>query len=191
MIVQFWQSSFYRLYQTVIKNFSIPNTVAGPQRPELTDHLRKFQESMTGDDISNVIFAWLLVAAIAIFGLWLLFRWLKIRKAPVISIVNDPNKLFNDLLDRLHLDPSDKLLLREMTEQTRLRHPTICLLSPGLLKWTGKLWQTEKGEKNVGAEKLARLDNISTIIYDHCPPAAAGPKLNQNPKATAPSATSA
>jgi len=191
MTVLLWPFSFNRLFLTPSEYPLRLKDLAGQNRPMLTEHLRQVQHSWANDSVANEIFLYLLATAAVFFGLWLLSRWLKLCKKQVVQIVNDPDRLFENLLNTLELTETDKKLIREMAAGARLRHPSICLLSPALLEWTGHLWQNEKGPKTADAEKLTRLDEISIALYDHVTPAAARQISNQTPKSVPASLTGA
>ena len=54
-----------------------------------------------------------------------------------------------------------------MAEGARLRHPSLCLLSPGLMAWGCTLWKKEKGPKVVSVDKQRRIREITLKLYDH------------------------
>jgi hypothetical protein len=142
---------------------------------ELPYSLRGVSESMKNSGSYGTVIICLLIGLLLLVGICLLLSWRKNRKDQAARDVNDPDKLFASLLGQLHLPESDKALIREMAAEARLRHPAVCLLSPGLLQWTSRLWQTEKCPKEINSHKLARLNEISVALYDHVIPSAPAP----------------
>jgi len=134
---------------------------------ELPNSLRSFQESFGGGPGElRLFFVFLTVAIFAIATLVILNRH-KAGKTAWFDQRGRPDSLFENLLNRIELAQTDKLLLREMAEGARLRYPVMALLSPGMLDWAGRLWIKEKGPKTVTTEKLARISAISVLLYDH------------------------
>lgn len=114
---------------------------------------------------------WLLWTCLAVFItlivvpiLWRLATGPSNRAAR--QLTDTPERLFNDLLNHLLLSDADRKILRAMASGARLRHPTMCLLSPHLLHWSAELWRTEQGPDVVTTEKLSRIDQISIQLYD-------------------------
>ena len=111
---------------------------------------------------------WVLAAAGAavlvcvVLQYWRTRDWRKTR-----AVKNDPDELFENLLGELELTASEKKLLREMAGGARLRHPSMCLLSPGVLAWARGLWAREQGPNVATAAKKAQIDAISIRLYDH------------------------
>jgi hypothetical protein len=95
----------------------------------------------------------------------------KSKTASVKGPVNDPEKLFWQLLNQVVLSESDKKLLHEMTREARLTHPATALLSPQNLDWARNLWIKEKGQGAIPREKLDRINAICVQLYDHYPKA--------------------
>ena len=102
-----------------------------------------------------------------------LWWWRQHRQDEYRKTIDDPEGLFEGLLNQVELAERDKQLLREMARQGRLRHPAMCLLSPALLDWSRQVWLTEKKPGAVPSEKAARIDEISTALYDHVTPTTA------------------
>jgi hypothetical protein len=120
----------------------------------------------------QALFWGVLAGFVGLIAALVIVHWRQQRKERIKPIVEDPDLLFDTLLAQLGLEDDDKQLLRQMASQARLKHPTVCLLSPGLLDWTRRLWQTEKGD-TIAADKLHRIDVISQQLYDHVTPALA------------------
>ena len=114
-----------------------------------------------------VALALLILLILAVVGMWWYNR--KHRQSEAVKIVNDPDKLFTDLLAQIDLTEPDKQLLRRMTAAARLRHPATALLSPDLLEWTRQLWLKEQGPKTPTSAQTNQLKNIAVKIYDHPP----------------------
>lgn len=113
---------------------------------------------------------WVLPSIGAVLIGYVVFRYYRTKPrqtGPVVT--DDPEGLFDELLGGLSLEPAEKKLLRQIASGARLRHPSMCLLSPGLLAWAGKVWQREKGPGVATAEHNARIDTIAVKLYDHRP----------------------
>ena len=168
-----WLSQFSLTELSGLLSSSLRDQVRGAGniiQVELPYSLRGVSESMKNSGSYGAVTICLLTGLLLMVGICLLLSWRKNRKDQADREVNDPDKLFASLLGQLQLPESDKALIREMAAKTRLRHPAVCLLSPGLLNWTSSLWQTEKYPKIVNVQKLARLEEISVILYDHVTP---------------------
>ncbi|MCF7957738.1 MAG: hypothetical protein K9M57_04740 [Phycisphaerae bacterium] len=115
-------------------------------------------------------FLWVLFGltlfVIAVFSLWHEVKKNQRRKK---QTANNPDRLFEQLLESTGLTPDEKKLLNEMTSGIRLKHPAMCLLSPGMLDWSRQLWLKEKGRRIVTAGKIAQIDEIAVKLYDHRP----------------------
>jgi len=129
--------------------------------------LRAIQESFVGSPSPN--WAWglfiITISAVIIVTIAWYFGRTKPKAAKVED--NNPEKLFDEMLGVIHLSESDKRLLRQMASQGRLRHPAMCLLSPGMLEWTRQLWVQEKGSSYVTEAKTAQIREISVKLYGH------------------------
>lgn len=112
------------------------------------------------------VFALLGAVILVVIG-WSVWRWWKSPKGQSTKQIDDPEKLFRELLKQLELCQSDKKLLVEMARGARLREPAFCMLSPGTLDWTRMLWREEKGDISVTQEKFDRIDAIAVQLYDH------------------------
>jgi len=88
------------------------------------------------------------------------------------QIINDPEKLFEELLRRVKLDENDKDLLREVTKAGRLRHPAMSLLSPELLDVSRRAWRAEKNQKKT-QDKSRQIDAIAKSLFDYVTPSGA------------------
>jgi len=128
--------------------------------------LRRISQAWPGGpDPSYILLVGLILLAGA--GAFVLSYYRKNRKKTRVKTINDPDKLFCALLARIDLAEADKKLLRRMASGARLRHPVLCLLSPGLLAWTGRVWLNEQGPRTVTAQTTAQLNNIAVRLYDH------------------------
>ncbi|MBN1764320.1 MAG: hypothetical protein JW860_03605 [Sedimentisphaerales bacterium] len=106
------------------------------------------------------------IAAIILLSLVAAWQFQSIKSRRVHNQEN-PYTLFKQLLDHLELSAADKKLLRRMAHQGRLRHPAMCLLSPGLLHWASTLWQKEKGPNTITPKIQNQLNHIAIKLYDH------------------------
>ena len=113
-----------------------------------------------------MLFVFVALTATVIVTLAILNKY-KTRKINPGSAPNNSDSLFDELLGKLELSVDDRNLLHEMTEGARLRHPTLCLLSPDLLEWARQLWLQEKGPDCVTNQKTTQLDAIAVKLYDH------------------------
>ena len=118
-------------------------------------------------------YGWLLLGGLMVLGLLVAYIVVRYyRSSPrqqALPLTNNPDRLFDDLLAQLDLSPSERKLLRQIASGARLRHPSMCLLSPGLLDWARKLWLAEKGPGVVTESNSARIDAIAVRLYDHSP----------------------
>jgi hypothetical protein len=110
------------------------------------------------------------LAAIGLLAGLLIWRWIQMRRVTPRPAEDHPQRLFDDLLARLDLSDADHRLLQELVAGARLRHPVMCLLSPGLLEWSARVWRAEKGPQVASEEKMARLRQIAVQLYDHHAP---------------------
>ena len=132
---------------------------------------------------------WVCIATIlALLTLTAGWFWFTGRRTTTGLNRDNPQRLFEELLSHLRLASDDRAVLRKMARGARLRHPTMSLLSPGLLNWSCKLWRQEKGARVVTPERIAQINAISRQLYDHVagPNAAPGPT---SPKESTPPAT--
>ena len=109
-------------------------------------------------------------AAVLVGSAW--WWWQQHRREKRRRIINDPEKLFEELLAQVKLAEDEKELLREITKAARLRHPAMCLLSPELLDVSRRAWRAEKNQKEV-QEKSKRIEAISKSLYDQTTPSGA------------------
>lgn len=169
-MIPFWQ----------IENSNNLAALIGRTWFDLTDHLKVISEipesmvsaskSFTKRGVLHWQFFLVLIACVLVaigFKLW--FRYQQ-NKKKIRKKQGDPDRLFSDALDRVDLSSADRMLLREMVEGARLCHPTMCLLSPGLLDWSRQLWLEEKGGRIVTTQKFRRIDDISMFLHDHRTP---------------------
>lgn len=127
---------------------------------------QRFRESWAQSTSEQQVLFWLMLTGIVVLlGGVVIVHWFQQRKDCLKPVVEDPRLLFEDLLNQLELAEEDKQVLRQMVSQARLRHPAVCLLSPGLLDWSRRLWQAETGDR-IEPETLRRIDAISEHIYD-------------------------
>ncbi|MCK4628923.1 MAG: hypothetical protein KAT56_07955 [Sedimentisphaerales bacterium] len=141
-----------------------PSFLAGSYLPQ---SVRGVRDSFVSSGLDGWLF-WLimLLPVVLLIGI-VLWYGRKISLKSISPISNSPRVLFNELLGQLELSTEDKKLLLEMTHAARLKHPALCLLSPGMLDRTRQLWQQEKGPLQVPREKYDRIDHIAVQLYDH------------------------
>ncbi len=131
---------------------------------------QQFRESWAESSAEHQVLFWLMLAGfVGLISALVIVHWFQQRKHRLKPIVDDPRLLFEDLLTQLELADEDKQVLRQMASQARLRHPAVCLLSPGLMEWSRRLWQAEKSD-HIEPETLRRIDTISMHLYEHSPP---------------------
>jgi len=136
---------------------------------------QQFRDSWAQSTTEHQVLFWLMLAGfVGLISALVIVHWVQQRKLRLKPIVDDPRRLFEDLLTQLEFADEDKQVLRQMVSQARLRHPAVCLLSPDLLEWSRRLWQTEKGD-SIEPEKLRRIDTISERLYDHSVPSRTTP----------------
>ena len=144
-----------------------------PKAAEVAEELpfsQRFRDSWAQSTTEHQVLFWLMLAGfIGLISALVIVHWVQQRKHRLKPIVEDPRLLFEDLLTQVELADEDKQILRQMVSQTRLRHPAVCLLSPGLLEWSRRLWLEEKGA-SIEPETLRRIDTISEHLYDHGAP---------------------
>ena len=133
----------------------------------LPQSVRGVRDSFASSGLDGWLFwFFLLLPVVSLVGV-VIWQGRKISLKPISPISNSPRALFNELLGQLELSTEDKKLLLEMTRAARLKHPAVCLLSPGMLDRTRQLWQQEKGPLQVPREKYDRIDYIAVQLYDH------------------------
>jgi len=151
-----------------------PPVQARAAKTRLTKPLRQVQHSWTRPGPANEILFYLLIATIVVFALWLLVRaWRLSRQSPP-GPRNDPERLFADLMAQLDLSASDRKILRQVVEKTRLKNPAVCLLSPDLLIRAARLSLQDEPEKPLPRQLgpvPKQLEKISVALYDHTVPA--------------------
>ena len=79
----------------------------------------------------------------------------------------------------MKLGETDKKLLREMAEGSRLRHPATSLLSPKMLDWSRQVWRDEMGTRKVNDLKYKRIDHICVQLFDQVTPSTSQEQLAQ------------
>ena len=149
--------------QRLFENLSQPARL-GVQMPYSVRGVRDSFNDLTSVDLW--VFAALGAAILLVAG-WTVWRWSKESAGQSSKTIDDSEKLFRELLEQLELDSSDKKLLAEMAHGARLSEPAFCVLSPGTLDWTRRLWRDEKGDAKVTQEKFDRIDAIAVKLYDH------------------------
>jgi hypothetical protein len=99
--------------------------LTGPQRA-VRNH---FQE---GGSIGLVLLVMAAVAGVVLIAYWLTRR--QQRSAQKHARINDPQRLFGDLLQGLALTASQRRLLATVVRELGLKHPSVILLSPTLFE---------------------------------------------------------
>ncbi len=79
---------------------------------------------------------------------------------------SQPELLFEQMLGELDLNESDIKLLKDMAKATRLRHPAVSLLSPGMLDWSRDIWIKETTIAPLSQTKIKQIDDISVKLFD-------------------------
>ncbi|MBI9018737.1 MAG: hypothetical protein JEZ07_15895 [Phycisphaerae bacterium] len=134
------------------------------QYQSFQDGFKNFQDSFI--DSNSLIILLSLFSLITVICIAIIV-WQKIIKSQKkhYQHFNSAEKLFEDILAQLELADEDKKLLRQMTHQSRLKQPTVALLSPKLLENSCELWIKEKGSTTVTNEKLEQMSIISDKIF--------------------------
>lgn len=126
---------------------------------------QRFRDSWGQSTAEHQVLFWIILAGfVSLVMAVVIVHWLQQRKHRLQSVVEDPRLLFEDMLVQFELSDEDKRVLRQMVSQARLKHPAVCLLSPGLLGWSQRLWQAEKGN-TIAPEALRRIETISERLY--------------------------
>ncbi len=110
--------------------------------------LSSFRNAFTGSTKGNII-QWGVVLFMILGAVTLAVMTAKLWKYAHRQEQQDkgPEELFEGLLGVLKLGETDKKLLREMAEGSRLRHPATSLLSPKTLDWSRQVWRDEMGTR--------------------------------------------
>jgi len=141
--------------------------IAAAAKP-LPNSLRAIQDSFGNPMGHNLALGLFIIAAstaVLVTAAWYFSRG---EPKPVKEEKDDsPEKLFDEMLGAIHLSESDKRLLRQMAGQGRLKHPAMCLLSPGMLEWAHELWVQEKGSEYVTEARTAQVREIAVKLYGH------------------------
>ena len=132
---------------------------------DLAPYFKGIQTSF-GDSYAQ--FYYLIPILIAMIGLlWLVNTLVKhkpLASTPTTS--SDPgDDLFQSLLDQLDINTADRNLLQQIARDTRLRHPSVFLLSPDMLDWSKQIWVQEKGFEQVTDRQKKQIDQISYKLF--------------------------
>ncbi|MBN2211201.1 MAG: hypothetical protein JW709_07375 [Sedimentisphaerales bacterium] len=130
--------------------------------------LRDVQEHFVTSE-HGVLWYWLIVAIVVVLLLLVIWRYAHIELPLRRKTSDNPERIFTDLINAVDISDDDRGLLHRLARGARLRHPVMCLLSPGLLEWARQLWLKEKGFGVVTPEITEQLYNISIKLYDHKP----------------------
>lgn len=133
----------------------------------LPQSVRGVRNSFASSGLDGWLFWLFLLLPVALLVSVVIWQGRKISLKSISPHRDSPRVLFNELLGQLELSTEDKKLLLEITRAARLKHPALCLLSPGMLDHTRQLWQQEIGSHRVPREKFNRIDHIAVQLYDH------------------------
>ncbi len=110
----------------------------------------------------------IVAAAIAIFVLILHFVMYYEKWAAKPRQVNNPTRLFSDVLKQLQLNAAQRSLLTTMARDLKLESATHMLLSPKLFEQAGQKWTSM-----VQPDSSARADELKTIARELFPQSSA------------------
>ena len=102
-----------------------------------------------------------LLAMAAVVALVLLLYSFQRRRAAVD--LDDPGKLFRRLLQRLGLSVPQCDVLRRMSADLRLDHPTVLLLGEGIFRKHSRRW-LENGRR-ARSEDDARVEELARVLF--------------------------
>ena len=129
--------------------------------------LRGVRESLRTTAEGQEWTLWLFAGLAAAFVITLIVAHYRSAGRDIAKQSNDPKVLWRTLLDQLALKQDDKRFLMRMAAGARLRHPAMCLLSPGVLQWAGQVWFAEKGPAALTDQDIQRLDDIAVQLFDY------------------------
>lgn len=133
----------------------------------LPQSVRGVRDSFASSGLNDWLFWLILLLPLVLLMVVVIWYGRKMSLKSMSPIKGSPRTLFNELLEQLELSTEDKKLLTEMTRAARLKHPSLCMLSPAMLDRTRQLWQQEIGPHRVPREKFNRIDQIAVQLYDH------------------------
>lgn len=148
-------------------NIDTPNNFSSVQQAmlDLAPYFKGVQNSFSN---SYTQFYYWMMGLVAIIVLIVIINTL-VKHKPATSTPatsnNSGNDLYNSLLDQLDINTSDRNLLQQIAQDTRLRHPSVFLLSPDMLDWSKKIWTQEKGNEPVTDQQKKQIDKISYKLF--------------------------
>ena len=132
---------------------------------DLSPYFKGIQNSF-GESFAQ-LYSWILVL-LSVIGIALvanaIYKYKSSRHVESKSS-HQGDDLFKSLLDHLNLTASDRTLLLQVAQDTRLLHPSAFLLSPDMLDWSRKIWIQEKGSGQVTSQQKTQIDTISDKIF--------------------------
>lgn len=141
-----------------------PSFLAASYLPRSVSGVR---DSFASSGLNDWLFWLILLLPLVLLTMVVIRQWRKMSLKSMSPFEGSPRTLFNELLEQLELSTEDKKLLIEMTRAARLKHPSLCMLSPAMLDRTRQLWQQEMGPRRIPREKFNRIDQIAVQLYDH------------------------
>jgi hypothetical protein len=132
---------------------------------DLSPYLTNIQHSFSNK--TTPLYQWLLLVVaiiVIIIAINAIFKYRPSRKR-VGPSPQGGEDMFNSMLAHLDLTAFDTALLRQVAQETRLRHPSVFLLSPDMFNWSKKIWIQEKGTQHVTGEKITQLEAISQKLF--------------------------
>lgn len=135
----------------------------------LPDGLRNVHEHFSAAKPDSHGFWLIVIVAAALLVLIIGKNIYQYRHLRQNQIQDNPDQIFRELIHKLNVTPDERHLLRRLSEGARLRHPVMCLLSPGLLEWARQLWLAEKGPNVVTPDITERLGGIRNKLFDPDP----------------------
>ena len=148
-------------------NIDMPKNFPSVQQAllDLAPYLKDVQNSFSN---SYTQFYYWMMGLAAIIILVLLVNTLVKHKPATSTPVTSKDSgddLYHSLLDQLDINTSDRNLLQKIAQDTRLRHPSVFLLSPDMLDWSKKIWTQEKGNEQVTDQQKKQIDQISYKLF--------------------------
>ncbi|MFQ5590537.1 MAG: hypothetical protein ACE5HE_05190 [Phycisphaerae bacterium] len=110
------------------------------------------------------------IGALTLTTFWLA-RWVR-RQGEACSRVDDPARLFSELLDNLGLSNSQRRVLMGIAGELRLAHPTTMLLSPTLFDHYVDKWLiARRTQSDVGDNRRARtVSQVRSALFPTATP---------------------
>ena len=154
-----------------LNRMDVPITLPNVQQV-LSDLSPYFKDIQNSFGKSSIPFYYGALVLLAIMGIALaanaIFKYRTRRQTANLSR-HHSDELFNTILDHLDLTTFDRTLLQQVARDTRLRHPSVFLLSPDMFDWSKKIWVQEKGSEQVTAQQKKQMDTISHKLFGPSP----------------------